>query len=187
MYTDPGHHRSHRRRYDDEFEPRAPRPQRRRTYREPHPYSSASESSSPPRKSRHHQEPRRPAPRHRQEPLPHGEPRDRRAPRRHHTREDDYFSDNRHNRPRRDPHDDGYDYVVPKDRRRGGHDRERERELDRKEHRRQPPPSKPERKESKWQKEAKDMFKEYAVPVIKAEGGKYISKQIGALIAKQAA
>lgn len=31
------------------------------------------------------------------------------------------------------------------------------------------------------------MFKQYAVPVIKAEGGKYISKQLGALIAKQGA
>lgn len=31
------------------------------------------------------------------------------------------------------------------------------------------------------------MFKEYAVPVIKAEGGKYISKQIGNMIAKRTA
>jgi hypothetical protein len=38
-----------------------------------------------------------------------------------------------------------------------------------------------------WQKEAKEMFKEYAVPVIKAEGGKYMARQIGNLIAKQAA
>lgn len=39
---------------------------------------------------------------------------------------------------------------------------------------------------SKWQEEAKNMFKQYAVPVIKAEGGKYISRQLGNLISGQA-
>ena len=29
-----------------------------------------------------------------------------------------------------------------------------------------------------WQKEALNMFKEYAVPIIKAEGGKFIAKQM---------
>jgi len=38
---------------------------------------------------------------------------------------------------------------------------------------------------SKWQKEAKNLFMQYAVPVIKAEGGKFVSKQLGGMLAKQ--
>jgi hypothetical protein len=47
---------------------------------------------------------------------------------------------------------------------------------------------KPERRERMGKEaktQAKSMFKEYALPVIKAEGGKYVSKQIGNMIAKR--
>jgi hypothetical protein len=37
-----------------------------------------------------------------------------------------------------------------------------------------------------WERQAKDLFIEYAVPAIKAEAGKYATKQIGKMIAGQA-
>lgn len=36
-----------------------------------------------------------------------------------------------------------------------------------------------------WQREAMSMFKEYAVPLIKAEGGKFISKQLAGYAKKR--
>lgn len=165
------------RRYEDDFGPKrkagptlliyiplfintslAPRP-RRNTYREsrPHrPYSSSESSSPPPPRPRHHREPR---PRDVEDDYP---------PRRRRHREEDYFSDNRHNRPRRrDPYDDPL--VKEKSR-----DREPGRER----------PGAPERKGSRWQKEGERLFKEYAVPALKAEGAKIVTKGIGNLFAK---
>jgi hypothetical protein len=36
-----------------------------------------------------------------------------------------------------------------------------------------------------WQREALGMFKEYAVPLIKAEGGKFVAKQMGNYMKKR--
>lgn len=85
-----------------------------------------------------------------------------------------YYSDNRHDRARhRSYPDDPY----------GRDDRYRERDPYGRDKRRPGPGG---RKESKWQQEAASMFKQYALPVIKAEGGKYISKQLGGFMAAQA-
>jgi len=40
------------------------------------------------------------------------------------------------------------------------------------------------RKESRWQREAKDMFYKHALPVIKIEGAKYLTKQFGTFLSK---
>ncbi|CAI6334916.1 unnamed protein product [Periconia digitata] len=156
------------------------RPRRAQTYRAPPPPSPPSSSSSYSPPPRHHRSRRSPRYAHKAtSPEPVDRYQDHHAARRRHTREDDYYSDNRYNRPRRSSHSDSRKPYTPEDR----HRRDR---------RERPPQPKAgtrptqERKESVWQKEAKDMFKEYAVPVIKAEGGKYISKQIGNFIAKKA-
>ncbi|KAF1963229.1 hypothetical protein CC80DRAFT_486635 [Byssothecium circinans] len=36
-----------------------------------------------------------------------------------------------------------------------------------------------------WQREAISMFKEYALPAIKAQGGKYLSKQLSSFASKK--
>ncbi|KAF2638769.1 hypothetical protein P280DRAFT_508535 [Massarina eburnea CBS 473.64] len=183
------------------------KPERRRraqTYRAPPLPRSLSTSPSPPPRYRTPRSPRLSP----QKPIPGPADtyNDYYAPRRRHAREEDYYSDNRHNRPRR--REEFYDPVArtrnqapPLDHRvyrdhrdhrdHRGHREHREKRpeterarYDERRDRRAPRP-KPERKESKWQKEAKDMFVEYAVPVIKAEGGKYISKQIGNLITRK--
>jgi hypothetical protein len=41
------------------------------------------------------------------------------------------------------------------------------------------------RGEPEWQKQAVHLFKEYALPVIKAEGGKYLSKQAAGFMSKR--
>ncbi|KAJ4287739.1 hypothetical protein N0V90_012443 [Kalmusia sp. IMI 367209] len=91
------------------------------------------------------------------------------APRRRRHREEDYFSDSRHNR-RPAPRDRHRERDAPRKREDEGEREERHRA--------------PKREERKWQREGKKLFNEYAVPAIKAEGTKYISKQIGNLIAR---
>ncbi|KAF2731944.1 hypothetical protein EJ04DRAFT_359586 [Polyplosphaeria fusca] len=88
-----------------------------------------------------------------------------------------YYSDNRDNRARPGRYADER-YMTDRSREdryrdRDGHPRDRRR------------PGAPVRKESKWQKEATDAFKTYALPVIKAEGGKFVTKQLGAFLANQ--
>ncbi|PVH93103.1 hypothetical protein DM02DRAFT_662288 [Periconia macrospinosa] len=169
------HPNMHHSRYEHPSGPR----RRAQTYRAPRALSPSSSSSDspPPRHHRHRRSPRR-APR----PVS-PEPIDNRyeymAPRRRHPREEDYFSDNRYNRPGRDPY--GYHHHHSS----ASRDRPRRDDRERRARPRAEPRSKPEKKESVWQKEAKEMFKEYAVPVIKAETGKIITKQIGNLIAKR--
>ncbi|KAL5402580.1 hypothetical protein PMIN04_012972, partial [Paraphaeosphaeria minitans] len=76
---------------------------------------------------------------------------------------------------RRERRDDGPGDLAPrehpKDRDRGNHRSERSR-------------PRPERKESRWQAEGKKLFNEYAVPAIKAEGTKFVSRQIGNILAR---
>ena len=162
---------------------------RAQTYRAPTPPSFSSASPSPPPRNRRHRSPIEHPQRRAPDPRDPRDPHDEYfAPRRRRAREEDYYSDNRHNRPRRDayhgrPRQSRYrepprDYQPPRD-----HHERRERPRD--DERRLERP-RPERRGSKWQREAKDMFVEYAVPVIKAEGGKYLSKQIGNFIAKKA-
>lgn len=157
-------------------------PRRAQTYRAPSPLCPSSSSSSdnpPPRHHRRRRSPRR-APR-----AASPEPIDGRyeytTPNRRHAREEDYYSDNRYNRPVRDP------YGHHHHRSAGSRDRPHRRDRERYARPRAEPRHKPERKESVWQREAKDMFKEYAVPVIKAETGKIITKQLGNFIAKKTA
>lgn len=89
---------------------------------------------------------------------------------------DDYYEKPR--RDRRREYDDYEHGPPPRDSRRDYYDdRAPRRER----------PRAPERKSSKWQKEAKDLFMTYALPVIKTEGGKFLSKQVGGMLAKQGA
>ncbi|KAF1976650.1 hypothetical protein BU23DRAFT_31552 [Bimuria novae-zelandiae CBS 107.79] len=145
---------------------RGDRRPRAQTYRAPPaPTMSTSSNSPPPRRHL----PRR-SPRNHEVSTP-GE--DYYAPRRRRHRDEDYFSDNCHDRRH-----------VPRDRH-----RERDapapntRERDDRAERRSALP-RTERQEKKWQKEGKRFFNEYAVPAIKAEGTKYISKQLGNILAK---
>ncbi|KAF2002097.1 hypothetical protein P154DRAFT_574411 [Amniculicola lignicola CBS 123094] len=191
---------------EDERSPSPPR--RRRTEREAKredpprrprhkDYDDFSDRDEPPRRPRQkeysdvEEEPRRP----RARPKPRDydgladeyEQQRRRPP----PRDDGYYSDSREYRqkPRArypDDRDDRYmrdrDRDRDRDYRRGG-DRDRDRgyasgrETGR-------PGGGLMRSDSKWQKEAKDLFMTYALPVIKKEGGKYMTKQLGAFIAK---
>jgi hypothetical protein len=162
-----------RRQYsDDDDESPPPRRERRRSPRPaPRPrrhYDSDDESPPPPRRERERDRPRRRDP----DPREYDDMFDKYGRDRRYAERPDkyggYYSDNRHDRPPRAYPDDRY-----RDRSRDGY-RDRKR------------PGPPTRKESKWQKEAADMFKQYALPVIKAEGGKYISKQLGGFMAAQA-
>jgi hypothetical protein len=101
----------------------------------------------------------------------------RRHPDRH--RDDDYYSDNTYNRPRRGSRDakprgrDRDDYYDGRRRERSDYTEDR--------------PAKPKKKGSRWEREAKDLFAQYAVPALKAEAGKYATKQIGKLFTGGAA
>ena len=136
-------------------------PRRAQTYRPPPPRSSDSSSVSPP--------PRREPP--------------RRSPRNHpkSPNAENYHAMNRRRHREEDLSDGRHDRRPPP------RERRRERDAPRKGGREAPRRStrpQPERQESKWQKEGKRFFNEYAVPAIKAEGTKYISKQIGNILAK---
>lgn len=146
-------------------------PRRSHTYRAPpsppSPSPSPSSTSPPPR--RH---PPRRSPRNHERSFP--EEEDYYAPRRRQHRQEpqeDHVSGDLHDR--RNPY------------RESRRDRDPPRRRDRDEGRRSTRPQ-PERKQSKWQKEGKKLFEEYAIPAIKAEGTKYISKQIGNILAKRA-
>jgi hypothetical protein len=116
-----------------------------------------------------------------------------------------YVSDDRHNRPRYDdrdrrdrprddrdrrdrPRDDRYDDMFnspgrssrrdPRDRR-DRYDDDRHRDS-RSGGRAVGKPGQPE-----WQRQAMTMFKEYAMPIIKKEGQKYIAKQMGGMGSKR--
>ncbi|KAF1954982.1 hypothetical protein CC80DRAFT_109897 [Byssothecium circinans] len=166
-------------------EPLQRRRRRANTYRAPPvpPSHLSSSSPSPPPHHRH----RRPSHISPQNSVPDSRDpyNDYYAPRRRHSREEDYYSDSRHNRPPRDPYHDrpprSKHHKPPREHREHGEIRERPQESERL----TAHPSH-ERRASKWQQEAKNMFVEYAVPAIKAEGGKYLSKQIGNFIAKKA-
>jgi hypothetical protein len=117
-------------------------------------------------------------------------------------------SDNRHNRPRNDDRDrrdrprddrdrrdrnrdDRYDDMFnsrrdsrrdPRDDRdrRDRYDDDRYRDRPRSGGRAVGKPGQPE-----WQRQAMTMFKEYAMPIIKKEGQKYIAKQMGGFGSKR--
>lgn len=114
-----------------------------------------------------------------------------------------YGSDNRHNRPPRHLRDDTRDRRDRprddwdrRDRRRddrydgmfNDHDRGRDRR-GRYDDDRYGPSSRSRGKsvggQPRWQKEAIDMFKQYALPIIKTEGSKYISKQMAGIMSKR--
>jgi hypothetical protein len=189
------------------------RPRRRRAYSSSDSGSDAP-PSKPPRRS-HTQRERRQYDEPEQYPPPRRQPDDRRR-----DREYGYASDNRHNRPRRDPYDDRDRrdrHRDDRDRDRGGSDRRdrggsdrRDRHRDnryddmfrdsrRNDRDRRARHSDDEygrdvgrrrersvrRGEPEWQKQAVHLFKEYALPVIKAEGGKYLSKQAAGFMSKR--
>jgi len=106
----------------------------------------------------------------------------RRHPEAHRPRDDGYYSDYRHDKRRPDPYRDERDKRDRYRDERNRDDRYRDDRRDDYQKRSGPP----EKKESKWQREAKDMFVKHAVPVIKAEGSKFITKQIGNFLAKSA-
>ncbi|KAF2795241.1 hypothetical protein K505DRAFT_374074 [Melanomma pulvis-pyrius CBS 109.77] len=177
-------------------------PPRRHRRREPRPVSD--DESPPPRPRRREPRPEpppEPRPERRQEPRVSPRPRPRRddyeddypPPRRAATaprprREEDYYSDNRHDRPRRDPYDDD---RARRDRRRDDRPRRDPYGDERAPRRRddrydglEPRRSKS-KKDAQWQQQALGMFKQYAVPVIKSEGTKFVTKQLGEFMAKQ--
>lgn len=149
-------------RYEDKFDQRPSHPSRRKTYQEP----------------REHQNPRY------HSPSPPG--RESRRPA--YDSDSDYFSPRHSNR-----RDDRPAYYDEYDSRGRNRQRERprdERPLPRQGFRsdydvrptRRDRPGRPARKESQWQKQAKDIFTEYAVPVIKKEGARFLSKQLEGMI-----
>ncbi|KAF2274426.1 uncharacterized protein EI97DRAFT_128756 [Westerdykella ornata] len=142
----------------------SPEPRRRQTYPEPRRYHGHVSDDLPSSQRRH---------RHKED-NDRGRSRygdrfdDSEFSRRQHRREyDDYHRDQR-SKPKRDR----YDGRPPPEERRTIHD---DRRRDR--------PTQSRRKESKWQKQAKDLFIAYAVPVIKTEGKKYVTKQLGKMFA----
>lgn len=121
------------------------------------------------------------------------------------------MSDDRHNRPRRQPdyndydrrpkyRDDRYDRYddmprEPRSRRHEGrydkYDRpesggyRRDRYDDDRRYRDSHKRGRSVGAKADWQKEGLDLFKQYALPVIKAQGGKYIAKQLAGFASKQ--
>ncbi|PVH94241.1 hypothetical protein DM02DRAFT_198360 [Periconia macrospinosa] len=174
------------------LEPR-PRPRRQPSF--------SSESDSPP--------PRRRRSEHRRDPRPRGredwynDRDDRALPRRRDRDAGGYISDDRHNRPRRYSEyadqdrrpkyrDDRYDDMFPEPRSRRYDDRNdkydgrrRDRYDDDRRYRDPPRRGRSVGAKYDWQKEGLNLFRQYALPVIKAEGGKYIAKQLAGFTSKQ--
>ncbi|KAF2192367.1 hypothetical protein K469DRAFT_310400 [Zopfia rhizophila CBS 207.26] len=193
-HAPPSNHKGRPRKYcDDDFGPEELRrvPRRRRSHRDMRYYPESEDESPPPPRRHHRREPRprdyddgSPLPRRhrRQEPRPrdYGDYDEYPPPRRDLNygrgggrQNDGHFSENRYDKRRLDPYFD--DYKSERDRYRD----------DRLERSRKAAKPKDKRKEKRWQKEALGMFKDYAVPIIKAEGRKYISKEIGNFISRQ--
>jgi hypothetical protein len=57
---------------------------------------------------------------------------------------------------------------------------DRDRDMDRRDR-----PAGSQKSKSRWEKEAKDIFMTYALPVIKKEGAKYMTRQLGNFASKR--
>ncbi|KAF2743768.1 hypothetical protein M011DRAFT_211743 [Sporormia fimetaria CBS 119925] len=135
---------------------------RRQTYPEGRPrYESDSESPPPRRRHGRYEDPRDKA---------YDNLYDDHAANRHRQHYPDEERRPRHPRTysTRDMRDDQYP-LRERPRSRGDYRRDR--------------PGAPRRKDSAWQSQAKDLFDQYAVPVIKKEGAKFVQKQMKKLLA----